>query len=204
MVLTFSLLVLLFNFPQEGMASILISTVAQVKSHVITSREVEIHQILKKEIPEPFKDLNVTKPEEEVIREWLLYFEASTFYNAKVSNDKVNEYIRRVQQNLSSNKDWIRLSVSSQELQNKLSRVLESERLYVFKKKASNLPVSPAEVETEYTQNRIRYGDKTFSDVKEEIRNNKVDENLKARMEQWFQVLEKKYKVQRFSKYHSL
>ena len=64
---------------------ILIATVAQVKNHVITSREVQIHFLLNQTLgnkKEFFKDEN---PVEQIIREWLLFYEASTFYNSRRS-----------------------------------------------------------------------------------------------------------------------
>ena len=58
------------------------------------------------------------------------------------------------------------------------------------------------EIESEYNQNRIRYGNQSFEEVKDKIRNNRINENLDNRLSQWFVVLEKKYKVQRFSKFN--
>ena len=51
---------------------------------------------------------------------------------------------------------------------------------------------------------RIRYGNMKFEEAKNQIRKNKIKDNLQDRLEQWFVVLEKKYKVQRFSKYNKV
>ena len=181
---------------------ILIATVAQVKNHVITSREVQIHFLLNKTLgtnQDFFEDVN---PVEQLIREWLLFFEANSFYNNPVPAAEVQTKIQKISEPLEKNKDWQQLSVGPEELKEMMRRRLEAERLYLFKKKASVLPVSPADVESEYTQNRIRYGNMSFEEVKDKIRHKKIQENLEARLSQWFLVLEKKYKVQRFAKFN--
>lgn len=198
------LLFFILIIPQIAFSKILIATVAQVKSHVITSREVAIHKSIDNVLGKRLANFSDEGPEEQVIREWLLFFEASTFYNTKVQNKKVSEYLGVAKKRLGKSGKWKKLSVSESEMKEKIRRRLEANRLYNFKKKASILPVSLAEIETEYTQNRIRYGNQSFEEVKDKIRKNKIDMNLKRRMEQWFQVLEQKYKVQRFSKFNPL
>ncbi len=189
---------LILSPPAE--AEILIKTVAQVKNHVITSREVDIHKVVMEAAGTEFQNLRVKKPIEEVIREWLLFFEASSFYNAGISNEKVSEVYKKAKEKIAAS-DWKNLDLDPNVLREKIRRRMEADRLFVFKRKASVLPVSLSEIETEYTQNRVNYGNLKFDDVKEKIRQNKVEENLLDRLEQWFQVLEKKYKVQRFSQF---
>ena len=84
-----------------------------------------------------------------------------------------------------------------------MKRRLEAAKIFSFKKKASILPVSLSDMQTEYNQNRVNYGNLKFEEVKEKIRKIKTEENLQKRLKQWFSVLEKKYKVQRFSNFES-
>ena len=100
-------------------------------------------------------------------------------------------------------KKWQRLQVTSAEFNEMVKRKREAQRLFLFKKEASILPVSDNEIESEYKQNRIRYGTLSFDQVKEKIRKKKTEENLKQRLDNWFEVLERKYRVQRFAKYDS-
>ena len=181
---------------------ILIATVAQVKNHVITSREVQIHFLLDKSLGVRREYFNDKNPVEQIIREWLLYYEATSFYSDRLSQRVKNKEASRARAKLGKLKPWRALDVTSTELSEMISRRLEAERLYLFKKKASVLPVAQSEVETEYNQNRIRYGSLSFDEVKGKIRNQKVQKNLQDRLSQWFQVLEKKYRVQRFAKYN--
>lgn len=188
---------LLLSIPQ-AQGKILITTLAQVKNHVITSREVEIHQQLGKLLGERFKDMKGESLLELVIKEWLLYFEAESFYDTPVSNGEVDKKFNSILAAKKGDAKWDKLAVQNQELRDFVRRSLEADRLYVFKKKASVLPVGMNEVETEYSQNRIRYGNLTFDQAKDQIRDNKIQENLLERLKQWFVVLERKYKVQRF------
>lgn len=198
------LIFLSFLVTAPAQAKILIATVAQVKNHVITSREVAVHKQLDGVLGKRFENFTEGSETEEVIREWLLFLEASTFYNSKVSDKRVEKHIGLAKTRLGNSKEWQRLGVTGSELRQKVQRRLEANRIYTFKKKASVLPVSLSEIETEYSQNRIRYGNESFDEVKEKIRQNKVEQNLQTRMEQWFTILERKYKVQRFTSFSEL
>ncbi len=97
---------------------------------------------------------------------------------------------------------WDQLAVKDKELREMVLRKLEARRLFEFKRKASRLPVSDSEVEVDYKQNRIRYGTTEFAKVKEDIRKRKAEENMRLRLGNWFTVLAKKYRVQRFAEYN--
>ena len=181
---------------------ILIDTVAQVKNHVITSREVQIHYLLDKSLGSQKDYSESNNPVEQNIREWLLFYEARAFYNNKLPAYEKQKAVNKAINKLSKMKDWKQLGVTQKELSEMIERRLEARRLYTFKKKAAVLPVSPADVEAEYTQNRIRYGTLKFEEVKDKIRHKKIQENLEGRLAQWFQVLERKYRVQRFAKFN--
>ena len=196
------MLFLFLLITSSASAKVLIVTVAQVKSHVITSREIQIHNQVKAVLDSTFEDFKAEKTIEEVIREWLLFFEASTFYNSNIQAGEVDSLTQKALSKLIQVKKWKSLGVSKSELREKVARRLEADRIFVFKKKASVLPVSMGEIESEYNQNRIRYGNQSFDEVKEKIRSNRVKENLDNRLSQWFIVLEKKYKVQRFSNFN--
>ncbi len=198
------LILISLSLPCFGHCKILIATVAQVKNHVITSREAAIHKEVKKALGQVIQDSSDEGAIEEVIREWLLFLEASTFYNSEISQARIDEKWKQAKDKLAKQSDWQTLGVSGAELKEKIRRRLEAHRIYTFKKKASVLPVSLSEIETEYSQNRIRYGNESFDEVKEKIRKNKVEKNLQTRMQQWFSVLERKYKVQRFSKFSEI
>lgn len=195
----FVLPVLVLLFSSSLSAKVLVKTIGQVKSHVITSRELSIHEKVKKNLGDSFESFQADSSFEQVIKEWLLYLEAIAFYNTKISEQEVKLKKQTLLGKLKSEEGWSQLQVTDQELTEKVRRRLEAERLYTFKKKASVLPVSLGEVETEYTQNRVRYGALSFEEAKPQIQKNKVRENLQRRLKQWFRVLEKKYKVQRFT-----
>lgn len=169
-----------------------------MKDHVITSREISLHKTLVNflgGVPETFK---TESPREQVIKEWLLYFEATDFYNAPITDNIIRQETAAVLKRYGTKIKP--LGLGPKELREKIKRRLEADRLFTFKKKASALPVSANEIEAEYNQNRIRYGTLSFDDAQSLIRKNKTQEQLQERLDQWFRVLGKKYKVQRFSK----
>lgn len=178
------------------------ATVGQVKNHVLTTREVQMHYVIDRLLKYDLYLESNKDPVEQLIYEWLLYFEASEFYTSPLGADLVNEQLQSLRPALKKVKGWDELDVSDDELRGLVKHKMEARRLYAFKKKASILPVSDAEVEAEYKQNRIRYGTLSLAEVKEKIRNRKTNENLEQRLTNWFAVLEKKYRVQRFAKYN--
>lgn len=192
---------IVFNFSVSLPAKVLIATVAQVKNHVITSREVDIQASVEKALGQNFSHLSAQKPEEQLIRDWLLFFEASAFYNTGPKPEDVKKLLKLAHKKLDSKKSWKALAVTEKELKEKIVHLMQAERIYLFKRKASVLPVSLSEIENEYSQNRVKYGNQTFDEAKDNIRKIITEENLQKRMEEWFSVLEKKYKVQRFSQY---
>lgn len=181
---------------------ILTATVARIKNHVVTSREVQMQFILDKTLKNESLVYHDKDPVEQLVREWLLYFEAKNFYASKLSSNKKAVFFKKASQSLRTLSEWKKLGVTSSELKAMLDRKLEAKRLFLFKKEASILPVSDSEIEAEYKQNRIRYGTLSFDQVKAKIKKRKTEENLGQRLNNWFEVLEKKYRVQRFAKYN--
>lgn len=179
----------------------LIATIAQVRNHVITSRELAIHEALDKVLGSRSDRTKLDQPLELLIREWLLFYEAKSFYNNPVALSEIESDFKEAVAGLKRAGSWQKLAMSKDEIRQKIIRRLEADRLYLFKKKASALPVTLSELESEYAQKKILYGSAPFSEVREKIRQDKAEENLNQRLEQWFQILEKKYNVQRFAKY---
>ncbi len=184
----------------QASSKVLISTVAQVKNHVITSREVEINKTISRYLGNHLEGLSREDDTEYVIKIWLLYLEASGFYTTPLPPTQIQARLSDLEKKVNQSKAWKELQVTEQELKEIMTRRLEAERIYLFKRKASVLPVSPSEIDGEFRQNRVRYEGKTLDEVREEIRQMKTMDNLSQRMQQWFVVLESKYKVQRFSK----
>ena len=182
---------------------IIIATVAQVKNHVITTREVKIQYVIDRALKRAPYFRTKREPVEQLIREWLLYFEAMDFYSNRLMSDKVTQTMNELAQWLPKVDGWKELQVSNSELRKFVAAKLEADRLFDFKQKASTLPVSESEIESEYKQNRVRYGTQPLKEVREKIRSQKTRESLERRLSNWFAVLEKKYNVQRFVEYNA-
>jgi hypothetical protein len=88
--------------PAKG--KVLVSTVAQVRNHVITSREIQIHGEIDRILGKDFEKFAEKNLREQIIREWLLYLEASTFYNNEVLASKKNQLLKRLRKSLGASK----------------------------------------------------------------------------------------------------
>ena len=196
----FFMVFLLLGAPPRAWSKILISTVAQVENHVITSREVDIHRLLNQVLKPEARGQKGEEVERSLIREWVLFYEASSFFNTSVPTEKIQKLRKKAQKSLASSKTWRNLDVTPSELKEKIRRQLESSRLYAFKKKTSIQPVPLADLKAEYGRDPSPYKNQSFEQVQEKIRQDLEEKTLKERMEQWFQVLEKKYEVRLFPK----
>lgn len=178
---------------------IILATVATVDGDVLTTRDVQIFQVLNQLMGYKPVRKATTDPIESLIEERLLLKEAKAFYGSQEVRESVGNVLDDVKKKLKDVKGWGELGVTSQELRSIVTDKLKARRLVRFKKDSSRLPVTESEVQAEYKQNRIFYGSRSFDEVKEEIRAQKFQENFTDRIESWFQVLFKKYRVQRLT-----
>ena len=123
------LCVLLLLVGGEVYGKILISTLSQVKNHVITTRERGIHELFSQAMAGEFQNFSSENVEEQMVREWLLYFEASTFYNNKVEKGQVTSQVEKLAELLSGKASWTRLSVTRGEL---VEKVTDSKSIIVI------------------------------------------------------------------------
>ena len=185
--------------PQSCWGKVLITVLAQVKDHVITSRETAIHEALTPVFDYGFNSFKKISSKDQVIKEWLLFYEALGFYNYPVGDSEQIEKWKLAKKRAIQSGVWKKLTMNDDELREKVRRYLEAERLYDFKKKASKLPISVVEVENEYKQNQTRYSSMNTDKAKVQIRKNLEQKKLKKHLDEWFGVLEQKYKVYYFS-----
>ena len=175
---------------------VLIMTLAQVKDHVITDREVAIHRALVSVPNIEFENFGEkSSPKEQVIREWLLFYEAMDFYSRPIRDSKWKNQLKQIKKSLGAVPSWRELKVSDKELREKIKRHFQAKRFYIFKKKASLLSILLVEVKDQYIKDKAKYQSMDFDQVKDKIR----EMLSQKRIEQWFRVLKAKYKLQHFS-----
>jgi|GEM_PF-2251850 len=181
-------------------SEVLLATVATIDKEVLTTRDVQISQVLDGLLKnEPIRSKK-NEPIESLIEERLLFREAKEFYGAKFVDSNLDKTLSAVKKSLDTVAGWDDLTVSDKELRSILNLKAKARRLVKFKKDSAKLPVSDSEVEAEYKQNRIFYGSQSLEEVKEKIRAQKFKENFNRRVDSWFQILFQKYKVVRLTK----
>ena len=193
--LTFSF----FVFLNPCFGKVLIVALAQVKDHVITSREIDIHKALNPVLGYDFEGFKKISFRDQVVKEWLLFYEALGFYSHPVKDSKQMEKWKQAKRRAVQSGVWRRFKMNDDELREKVKRHLEAKRLYGFKKEASKLPISSFEIENEYKQNKKRYRSMEPDKVKAQISKNLERKKLREHLSDWFGVLEQKYKVRYFS-----
>ena len=167
-----------FVFLKPCPGKVLIAALAQVKDHVITTRETAIHEALIPVLNDSSENPKKTSSRDQVVREWLLFYEALEFYNQPVRVSEQTEKWKAVRRHVTRFGARKKFKIKDKELREKVRRTLEAKRLYDFKKKASNLPVSVIEVENEYRENRKNYKSTDEDKAKIRIRKNLEQKKL--------------------------
>ncbi len=188
-----------FLFFNSCWSEVLVTALAQVKDHVVTTRETAIHEALVSALGYDFGSPEKISSRDQVVREWLLFYEALGFYSHPV---KDSEQIKKwkLAKDLSMQSGvWRKLEMSDDELKEKVRRHMEVQRLYDFKKKASKTPVSVIEIENEYRQNQKHYQSMNVDKAKNKIHKYLEQKKTAKQLNEWFRVLEQKYKVRYFS-----
>jgi len=190
-------------------------TVAQVGTHVITSRDVQMVSILdhwfllnaaitpsKKQKPVDRKDWIPVRKSEAfnkqlslVVMEHLVVTEAENFSVARISADEVAKYAHDIQEDLKSWPEWHSLEVSQVELENQVQRHLRAKEFLKFKTESMGFQISDDEAKAYYEQNRLRFNNLPYENFRDSIKEYLARRDVESKMKDWFDVLRKKYKV---------
>lgn len=194
-----------------GHAQKLVSqVVGQAGDSVTTIREVQINHFIEMVLfSDSAKDkspiLNLTDPhfDKEVTRvlmEIVVAKEAKNFNASSVPEEDILKSIQLVKQAASKESlasGWNRLSVSSSELREQIALKLQSKKFIQFKTRASLVPVTDVEALQYYQKNRGRFGQAPFTQFRENIKSYLSQEQSNIRIREWFELLQRKYRVKR-------
>lgn len=189
-------LLLLFALPSFSARKLQTSAVAQVGSHVLTSREVRMNALVDQMLygapSQPASDALLVQS---VITEWCVYLEAESFSVSTVSEADVESKYRQVQKTLQGQPKWRELGGTEQELHQMVRRKLVAKSFMDFKTSSSRVPVSDEEALAYYQKNKAKFGDLPFESFKDSIVNYLVQSHLESRMREWLELLHSKYNV---------
>lgn len=194
-----------------GFGQTLVSQVAgQAGDQVITTREVRINYFIETALfpdvekpASPKIEITQSKFESEITRvliEWVVVKEADVFKATPVPEDDITKsavVVRQLAQKSENASYWEALSVTPTELKEMIGRKLRAKKFIQFKARASVVPVTDAEALQYFQKNRVRFGNAPFSDFKESIKSFLAQEQANSRIKDWFELLQKKYRVKK-------
>ncbi len=200
--------VLIFAKAEAQVGSMVSQIVGQAGDQVVTSREVQIGFFVetalfpddkkKQSLKLDIADKNFDKEVTHVLIEWIVYVEANLFNAATIPEDDIAKSVSVVKsaaQNVDYKTYWENLGASSQELRDIINRKLRAKKFIQFKTRASVVPVTDAEALQYFQKNRIRFGNAPFSQFKDSIKSLLAQEQANTRIRDWFELLQKKYRV---------
>jgi hypothetical protein len=193
---------------------VVLEALAKVNNQVITSRDVELSYWLERaQLLGQVQTLNKAEAAQfkmdsepfnqqlnRVVLEHLVTAEADNFEVAQVSRDEVQERSKKLGLILEKFEPWKKLAVKPQELEVIVSRNLRAETFLKFKTESSGITITDQDVKSYYEKNRVKFGNLPLSQYQKVIREHLTKEAVKERLADWFEVLKRKYQVQRLQK----
>jgi hypothetical protein len=183
-------------------------SVGQVGDRIVTSREVQISAVLTRALF-PVKDAKPAASLYEVrlgdsvimgevtalLLEVVVDKEAESFSVAKVSEEQLQQSLRKIEKAVEGKTYWDSLEVSPAELKKLVLQKLTAKAFIQFKTNSMVGVVSDSEALAYYEKNRLKFGDLPFSSFKENIKTFLAQQQLEERTRAWFEIIKRKYKV---------
>jgi hypothetical protein len=185
-------------------AAIVSTGVGSVRGQVITSREVQIQYLLEAALNGDHKEklkilaLDSKAFAEEVqdtLLEAVVSLEAQSFNVMELSNEEVKSAERKANKILKKSEAWKELAVAKKELDAALRRKLQSKKFIQFRAQSSVIPVTDVEAQKYFNENRLKFGNLPFENLKENIKSALSRTQVERRLKDWYDVLLNKYQV---------
>ncbi len=179
--------------------------VGLVKGQLVTSREVQIQNLLEVALYEPkakekIKVLAIDskafgKATQDALLESVVALEAENFNVIQVSSEELSVATKTVLKVLRGNKVWLSLQVAERELEAGLRHKIQSKKFIQFRAQSSVLPITDSEAQRYFNENRLKFGSLPFENFKENIKSYLSRTQVDRRLKDWFEVLLNKYQV---------
>lgn len=202
------LLLCLGGFAPHAFAAELVSTgVGLVRNQVLTSREVLIQNALdlalydkdaKSKLKAPQLALDskaFAKAAQDALLEAVVSLEAQNFNLMQISAEEYKTAERQVTRLLKDSPEWKKLEPAPRELERGLRRKLQAKKFIQFRSESSVLPVTDPEAQRYYEENKGKFGNLPFENLKENIKAYLSKTQVDKRLKDWFDVLLSKYQV---------
>ncbi len=198
-------LVILLAFFLVAASRVVSQSVGQVGDRVVTSREVQISAAIDRVL---FPQKDKAQPAElrlgdpamvneltAVLLEIVVHREADNFSVARVSEDQVQEAVRKVEKAMEGMLSWQAIEVSSAELKRLVGQKLSAKEFIRFKTSSMVGVISDSEALAYYDKNRLKFGELPFASFKDNIKSFLAQQQLEERTRAWFEIIKRKYKV---------
>lgn len=200
-------LLIFLSFSNLGDAKLLSKVAGAVGTKYLTSREVLISSHmeaalygeasaigtsltkLKVDTPEYFKEVNNT------LLEWMVSLEAELFAVSSVSEQSLANSQGDVIKKLAKFESWRELKATNSEVQGLLKRKVLAKQFIRFKIDSSYVPVSESEAKEYFNKNQKEFAGLQYKDKKDDIKTRLSRQKVDERLQDWFNVLQKKYRV---------
>jgi hypothetical protein len=196
---------LILFLAQPAPAELISTGVGIVRSQVITSREVQIQNLLEVALNEknPGGKIKLmaidskafAKSVQDTLLESVVALEAQNFNVVQISSEDVALAEKKALKVLKSSGAWKELQVSPKELNAGVRRKLQAKRFVQFRAQSSVLPVTDMEAEKYFNENRLKFGNLPFANFKENIKSYLSRNQVDRRLKDWYEVLLSKYQV---------
>ncbi len=191
-----------------GLAS---TSVGQVKDHVLTSREVQLHSYLVNALAEAkSSSRRQTAPPVDVdskafgdqatatLMDKAIAMEAKNFQAVPLERKELAVAFERFYRSFKANEEMRRNQYSEREFREMLQTVLQARKFISFKAESSTVPITDVEARNYFEQNRGRFGQLPYENFQETIKGFLAKSHVESRLRDWFEGLQNKYQVRNF------
>lgn len=183
--------------------------VGEAGEQIITSREVQINDMLEQAVYGRLPgqtEIRALRGNEKafpnevqtVLREWIIFIEAKSFDSGDVTAAEVQRSVKTAEDALKKMPAWQALEPSGSEVSEILERKMVAKKFLRLKTDSAQVPITDAEALAYYKKNRIKFGSLPFSSFRENIKTFLIKQQMDRRLQEWLEVLERKYKVRNF------
>ncbi len=187
-------------------AEIVSTGVGVVRGTLVTSRQVQIYQLVEvasqpaTDVSGKFKILPLdsrafARATSQALLQMVLSLEAQNFNAVQIDEADLSAAQGKVLAQLASLSVWKGLQVQPKELSLALRTHLLAKKFTKFRSDSSVLPVTDSEALKYFNDNKIKFGTLPFDNFKENIKSFLSKSQVEQRMQDWYEVLLVKYQV---------
>lgn len=200
-------LLLSLGFPTFA-SKVILKAVGKVNGQFITSRQVQIYNIVVNLLNEKetqqrkhnVKEIDIEDPQfkseaTSFVLDYVVALEAENFSVSKVDQKQVENDIQIVNEATKGNSYWKSISVDESELKKIIINRLSAKNFIQFKTNSMSSIISDQEAKKYFDDNKEKFGQISFVNMSDKIKSYLSRQQMEARLKEWFEVLRKKYDV---------